>query len=188
MQSPVNSGLGRFVPDTAIAWHTLEIKQTLAQHSSDRNASLTNQLVAERLQQYGSNELQDSGSCRNITILLAQFKNILLVMLRLVVVPVILNLLASRFIKDAITILAIELHRTENHNFSFLEGRQYSIESEDSLSNTLTDCGYALQDSVDALFPYQTEATRVLSPVELSTLMFVWLELKKSFIKCCFTP
>lgn len=187
MPSPITSGFSKSVSTTATSWHTLEVEQALAQQSSDRNASLTNQLVV-RLQRYGSNKLQDFGSPEVLAIVLDQFTNITLVMLMLVaLVAAILNLLASRFPEDAIAISVIELHRTEELNFSFPEGRRHSIELKDLLSNTIADYGYTLQDGVASVFPSSREVLRALSSTGLSVVMFVWLELKKSFTSVRFT-
>lgn len=49
MPSPITSGFSGSMPDIATAWHTLEIEQTLALQSSERNAGLTNRQVTERL-------------------------------------------------------------------------------------------------------------------------------------------
>lgn len=182
MQSPVTSEFCRAVLDTMTAWHILEIKQNLAQQSSDHNASLTEQLVVERLQRYGSDKLQGSGSPKLLTIVLDQHHQ-----------PYVGDADASgtgfsNFKSASFSVSrrcdrlsVIELHRTEELSFSFPEGRRHSIEPKDLLSNTIADCGYTLQDGVASLFPSLREALRALSSTGLSVVIFVWLELKKSF-------
>lgn len=172
MPSPITSGFSKSVSN-ATFWHTLEVEQALALQSSDRDAALTNQQAIEWLQRFGTNELLQSGSRKPVSILIDQFTKAMLVMLTAVVVSAILELLPSRLPKDAIAISAIALHRTEEHSFSFLKGRRNSIELEDSLTNPVVDCGSALQDSVDAFFPYATEAPRVVNSTGLNVLMFV---------------
>lgn len=175
MQSRVTSGFCRSVLNTMTAWHILEIEQNLVQQSSDRNTSLTEQLVVERSQRYGSNKLQGSGSPKVLTIILNhQFTNMMLVMLMLVaLVSAIFNLLASRFPEDAIAISVIKLHKTEELNFSFPEDRRHSIEPKNLLSNTIADYGYTLQDGVASVFPCSREVLKALISIEISVVMFV---------------
>ncbi|MBD3881437.1 cation-translocating P-type ATPase [Phormidium tenue FACHB-886] len=98
-------------------WYTFEADKALALLQSDRQAGLTDQQVAERQQQYGLNELQESGGRSNWTILLDQFKNIMLILLIVVaIISGVLDLLDLRAgnvktndipFKDTIAILAI---------------------------------------------------------------------------------
>lgn len=78
MPSPKTYGFSGSVSEPATAWHTLEIEETLALLSSDRNAGLTSQEAIERLQRYGANEIQEAGGRRSLSILLDQFTNIIL--------------------------------------------------------------------------------------------------------------
>lgn len=99
------------------AWHTLEIDETLDRLKSDPEVGLTSQQVAERLQQYGSNELEEVAGRSSWAILLDQFTNIMLVMLIAVaIISGILDLMELRGgsapegeipFKDTIAILAI---------------------------------------------------------------------------------
>jgi Ca2+-transporting ATPase len=108
MPSLIKSGFSDSISDTTTAWHTLEIEETLSLLESDRHTGLTPQQVAERLQQYGTNELLESGGRKPLSILIDQFTNIMLVMLMgVAVVSAILDLRASQFPKDAIAISAI---------------------------------------------------------------------------------
>ncbi|HEY9695430.1 MAG TPA: cation-translocating P-type ATPase [Oculatellaceae cyanobacterium] len=63
------------------AWHTLEIDQSIEALDSDRDRGLTTQQVQERIQRYGSNELEETGGRSTWQILLDQFTNIMLLML-----------------------------------------------------------------------------------------------------------
>lgn len=67
--------------NTSSAWHTLASDNAVEQLQSDRTLGLTSQQVAERLQHYGPNELEESGGRTTWMILLDQFKNIMLLML-----------------------------------------------------------------------------------------------------------
>lgn len=92
----------------AAIWHALEVDKTLQVLESDRNTGLTAQQVKQRLQQYGLNELTETGGRSAVAIFLDQFKNIMLLMLIAVaVVSAFLDLRANRFPKDAIAITLI---------------------------------------------------------------------------------
>ncbi len=96
------------LPNPAPTWHTLEVDKTLQLLDSDRDTGLSSQEVQQRLQQYGTNELQETAGRSPLTILLDQFKNIMLLMLIAVaVVSAVLDLRANRFPKDAIAISSI---------------------------------------------------------------------------------
>lgn len=83
------------LPNQAFAWHTLDVEKTLSELGSDAEAGLTSGQVEERLQQYGSNELEETVGRSNWEILLDQFKNIMLVMLIAVaVISGVLDLIA----------------------------------------------------------------------------------------------
>ncbi|MBD1937209.1 cation-translocating P-type ATPase [Microcoleus sp. FACHB-68] len=95
-------------PDSAVAWHTLEIDKSLERLQSNRDAGLTSQEASERLQRYGPNELEETAGRSPLAIFLDQFKNIMLLMLIAVaIVSAILDVRAQRFPKDAIAIVAI---------------------------------------------------------------------------------
>ncbi|NJO75243.1 MAG: cation-translocating P-type ATPase [Leptolyngbyaceae cyanobacterium RM1_406_9] len=103
------------LPDSLPAvWHNLETEKALRLLQSDRQAGLTAQQAEERLQRYGSNELEDRGGRSAWAILLDQFKNIMLLML--IAVAIISAILDVRSAlaegvtpvpKDAISIFAI---------------------------------------------------------------------------------
>jgi Ca2+-transporting ATPase len=95
-------------------WHALEAEKSLELLQSDRQQGLTAQQVAERLQQYGTNELKETGGRSTLQILWDQFTNIMLVMLILVaIVSAVLDIKAGQasgtwiFPKDAVAIFAI---------------------------------------------------------------------------------
>lgn len=96
------------LPNPSAVWHALEVDKTLQLLDSDRDAGLSSQKVQQRLQQYGSNELEETGGRSPLTILVDQFKNIMLVMLMAVaVVSAVLDLRGNNFPKDAIAISLI---------------------------------------------------------------------------------
>ncbi|MBW4522387.1 MAG: cation-translocating P-type ATPase [Scytolyngbya sp. HA4215-MV1] len=95
-------------------WHALEAEKSLELLRSDHQKGLTAQQVAQRLQQYGSNELKETGGRSALQILWDQFTNIMLVMLIFVaIVSAFLDLRAGQlagkavFPKDAVAIFAI---------------------------------------------------------------------------------
>ncbi|NJR25560.1 MAG: cation-transporting P-type ATPase [Richelia sp. CSU_2_1] len=90
------------------SWHTVEIDKTLKQLSSNRDAGLSGQQVSERLQQYGPNELEETGGRSPWSIFIDQFTNIMLLMLMgVAVVSAFLDIKSNTFPKDAIAIFAI---------------------------------------------------------------------------------
>ena len=99
----------------ASAWHTLNVEKTLSELGSDAQAGLTSKQVEERLQQYGSNELEETAGRSKWEILLDQFKNIMLVMLIAVaIISGVLDLIALQQgkadgvpFKDTIAIMLI---------------------------------------------------------------------------------
>ena len=104
------------LPNLANAWHTLDVEKTLSELDSNVEAGLTSQQVEERLQQFGSNELEETPGRSKWEILLDQFKNIMLLMLIAVaVISGILDLIALQQgksdggipFKDTIAILLI---------------------------------------------------------------------------------
>ncbi|MCV3215162.1 cation-translocating P-type ATPase [Plectonema radiosum NIES-515] len=69
------------LPEGAPVWHSLEVNKALDLLDSNADSGLTPQEVEQRLQKYGTNELQESGGRSAWEILLDQFKNIMLLML-----------------------------------------------------------------------------------------------------------
>ncbi|GJD19978.1 cation-transporting P-type ATPase [Rivularia sp. IAM M-261] len=91
--------------NTAIPWHSLEIEKALEVQGSNPDTGLTSKQTSELLHQYGTNELQEFGGRKPLSILIDQFTNIMLVMLMAVaVVSAILDLRSGDFPKDAIAI------------------------------------------------------------------------------------
>ncbi len=89
-------------------WHALEVDKTLQLLECDRNSGLSTEQVQQRLQQYGLNELEETGGRSAITILIDQFKNIMLLMLIAVaIVSAVLDIRGNNFPKDAIAISLI---------------------------------------------------------------------------------
>ncbi|MEG4113983.1 MULTISPECIES: cation-transporting P-type ATPase [unclassified Microcoleus] len=90
------------------SWHTVAIDQTLQQLSSNKDAGLSSQQVSERLQQYGPNELEETGGRSPWSIFVDQFTNIMLLMLMgVAVISAFLDIRSNTFPKDAIAIFAI---------------------------------------------------------------------------------
>ncbi len=96
------------LPNQTAVWHTLEVDKTIQLLDSDRDTGLSSQEIQQRLQQYGPNELEETGGRSALTILLDQFKNIMLLMLIAVaIVSAILDIRGNTFPKDAIAISLI---------------------------------------------------------------------------------
>ncbi len=72
---------GHSLPTPSTAWHTLDIVGSLSTLKSDRTTGLSEQEAATRLEQYGTNELEESGGRSAWEILIDQFKNVMLLML-----------------------------------------------------------------------------------------------------------
>jgi Ca2+-transporting ATPase len=89
-------------------WHTVAIDKTLQQLSSNKDAGLSSQQVSERLQQYGPNELEETGGRSPWSIFVDQFTNIMLLMLMgVAVISGFLDFRSNTFPKDAIAIFSI---------------------------------------------------------------------------------
>ncbi|NEP60926.1 MAG: cation-translocating P-type ATPase [Symploca sp. SIO2G7] len=69
------------LPDTNSLWHTLSIEQSLTELDTNAETGLTSQQVAERLQHYGVNELEETQTRSALAIFLEQFGDIMLLML-----------------------------------------------------------------------------------------------------------
>jgi Ca2+-transporting ATPase len=90
------------------SWHTVAIDKTLNQLSSNKDAGLSSQQVSERLQQYGPNELEETGGRSPWSIFVDQFTNIMLLMLMgVAVISAFLDIRSNTFPKDAIAIFTI---------------------------------------------------------------------------------
>ncbi|MEG4322400.1 MULTISPECIES: cation-transporting P-type ATPase [unclassified Microcoleus] len=90
------------------SWHTVAIDKTLQQLSSNKDSGLSSQQVSERLQQYGTNELEETGGRSSWSIFVDQFTNIMLLMLMgVAVISGFLDIKSNTFPKDAIAIFAI---------------------------------------------------------------------------------
>jgi P-type Ca2+ transporter type 2C len=67
--------------NTIDPWYTYPVQKTLQLLDTNSDTGLTNSEVEARLQQYGDNEIQDSGGRGTWEILVDQFKDIMLLML-----------------------------------------------------------------------------------------------------------
>ncbi len=105
------------LPDSTTVWHSLEVDKAIELLSTNADTGLSPQEAQQRLEQYGPNELEETGGRSAWEILVDQFKNIMLLMLIAVaIVSGILDLLALQNnelkagevpFKDTIAILAI---------------------------------------------------------------------------------
>jgi Ca2+-transporting ATPase len=87
------------------AWHTLELEAVAERLGADIAAGLTSGEAAARLERHGPNELQAAGAASPWTILLSQFRNVLILIL---LVAVALSI-ALGHATEAIVIAAIVL-------------------------------------------------------------------------------
>ena len=95
-------------PNPTHVWHALEVDKTIQVLDSNAETGLSASQVQQRLEQYGPNELQESGGRSPLAILIDQFKNIMLLMLIAVaIVSAVLDLRNGDFPKDAIAISLI---------------------------------------------------------------------------------
>jgi len=104
-------------PNPVTHWHTISTDKALELLQSDRQQGLSAEEVAERQKIYGLNELEETGGRTAFSILLDQFKNIMLIMLIAVaVISGIMDLMDLQAgidkgndipFKDTIAILAI---------------------------------------------------------------------------------
>ncbi|KAM3110015.1 cation-translocating P-type ATPase [Phormidesmis sp. 146-33] len=69
------------LPTIDAAWHTLDVQQTIDSLQTDSKTGLDSQQVSDRRVKFGPNELEEAGGRSTLTILLDQFKNIMLLML-----------------------------------------------------------------------------------------------------------
>jgi P-type Ca2+ transporter type 2C len=69
------------LPDSSAVWHSLEPKKAIEQLSTSADKGLTATEVQQRLQRYGTNELQEAAGRSTWEILIDQFKDIMLLML-----------------------------------------------------------------------------------------------------------
>lgn len=91
-----------------VPWHTFDIDTTLEKLQVDPATGLSAAEASERLQQYGPNELQETGGRSPWIILLDQFKNIMLLMLIAVAfISGFLSIQQEEFPKDAVAIMLI---------------------------------------------------------------------------------
>ncbi|HEY9771244.1 MAG TPA: cation-translocating P-type ATPase [Coleofasciculaceae cyanobacterium] len=96
------------MPQTDEPWHSLSHETATELLQSDRDRGLSAELVYERQQYFGTNELEESGGRSPLTILWDQFTNIMLIMLIAVaIVSAILDWRQQNFPKDAIAIFSI---------------------------------------------------------------------------------
>jgi len=91
-------------------WHCLNVEQAVEALSSDIDAGLSQSEAARRQQEYGPNELKETGGRSRLEILGDQFADVMLLMLiGVAIVAAVLDIRAGKFPKDAIAISAIVL-------------------------------------------------------------------------------
>ncbi|MEJ1930718.1 cation-transporting P-type ATPase [Nostoc sp. NIES-2111] len=103
-----------FAKPESPAWHTIEVDQALQKLEGDRTSGLRAAQIAEKQQQYGTNELVETGGRSPLEIFWDQFKNIMLLMLIAVaIISAILDIResfsAGKFVfpKDAVAIFVV---------------------------------------------------------------------------------
>lgn len=103
-------------PANSTPWHTVEAEKALLLLESDRTIGLNHSQIAQRLEQYGTNELVETGGRSAFTIFVDQFKNIMLLMLIAVAIisaalDIRSGMAAGAFVfpKDAVAIFAVVL-------------------------------------------------------------------------------
>ncbi|MBW4671057.1 MAG: cation-translocating P-type ATPase [Cyanomargarita calcarea GSE-NOS-MK-12-04C] len=69
------------LPDNAGVWHSLNVDKAISLLKTNAETGLTPPEVEQRLQKYGTNELEESGGRSAWDILVDQFKNVMLLML-----------------------------------------------------------------------------------------------------------
>ncbi len=95
---------------TVQQWHTLDINDAAAALDTDIKGGLSAAEAENRLGEYGTNELVETGGRSRLRILLDQFADIMLLMLiGVAIVAAVLDVRAGNFPKDAIAIGAIVL-------------------------------------------------------------------------------
>lgn len=101
-------------PSEAAAWHTLDADKALLLLESDRTNGLAANQIEARVEKYGTNELVETSGRSAFTILVDQFKNIMLVMLIAVaIISAALDIYEGTtqgkfvFPKDAVAIFAV---------------------------------------------------------------------------------
>ncbi len=95
---------------TVQQWHTLDIDDAAAALDTDIKNGLSAAEAENRLGEYGTNELKETGGRSRLQILLDQFADIMLLMLiGVAIVAAVLDVRAGNFPKDAIAIGAIVL-------------------------------------------------------------------------------
>ncbi len=95
---------------TVQQWHALDIDQAVEALSASPEEGLSAQAAEQRLAEYGTNELKETGGRSRWQILLDQFADVMLLMLiGVAVVAAVLDIRAGDFPKDAIAITAIVL-------------------------------------------------------------------------------
>ncbi len=101
-------------PSEAAAWHTLDAEKALLLLESDRTNGLAADQIEARVEKYGTNELIETSGRSAFTILVDQFKNIMLVMLIAVaIISAALDIYEGTtqgkfvFPKDAVAIFAV---------------------------------------------------------------------------------
>ncbi|MGI8933401.1 MAG: cation-transporting P-type ATPase, partial [Phormidesmis sp.] len=93
---------------TVQQWHALDIDQAVEALSASPEEGLSAQAAEQRLAEYGTNELKETGGRSRWQILLDQFADVMLLMLiGVAVVAAVLDIRAGDFPKDAIAITAI---------------------------------------------------------------------------------
>jgi Ca2+-transporting ATPase len=94
--------------DAQLAWHSVAVAETLERLESNANQGLSLEQVSARQDEFGPNEIKETGGRTALEILIDQFTNVMLLMLIAVAfVSGILDVQDGDFPKDAIAIFLI---------------------------------------------------------------------------------
>ncbi|HEY9827600.1 MAG TPA: cation-translocating P-type ATPase [Stenomitos sp.] len=101
---------------TPVAWQTVDAEKAVQMLTSDRQNGLSQSEIPQRLEQFGSNELVETGGRTAFSIFVDQFKNVMLVMLIAVAIisaaiDIHAGMSSGKFVfpKDAVAIFAVVL-------------------------------------------------------------------------------
>lgn len=87
-----------------ISWHSMDVDDVLKELETDPHRGLNDEEIKKRIEEYGYNELKQEERISPFTILLNQFKNILLLIL---ILAIILSALVGETVDAAIIMVIV---------------------------------------------------------------------------------
>jgi Ca2+-transporting ATPase len=126
-------------------WHSLEIIEVIDALQVDSKCGLSAREVANRLQQYGANELTRSQKASPWTLLFSQFKNVLVIIL---IAATVLSALVGEFLDAAIILVIVIFSAVLGFVQEYRAGRAL-----DALRDMLTPMTTVLRDGGEAETP-----------------------------------